>query len=112
MVLLTMTLAIVEAVHTYNANPPSLPNPPALTSEPSLENAAVGNPISHFQIIEMSKYLREQYAAGKRLDLRSERLSYHLDELLRGSKIYTPPAPPKAEPVGRFISGYQQIADG
>jgi hypothetical protein len=57
-------------------------------SELSLLNPKVGNPISHGQIIDISRDL---------VALRI--LPNNLEALLRGSKVYVPPPPPKAEPV-------------
>ena len=58
------------------------------STEPSLENPKVGNPISHGQVIDLSKELK---ALGMQ--------PCNLDILLRGSWIYMPPPPPKLEPV-------------
>lgn len=100
MVLLTMTPAMIEALRAYNADPTSLTKDPALLSEPSLENAAEGDPISHGQILEISRHLQKQAALREGLDLQSGvRPSYHLDDLLRGSRVFIQPARPKAEPV-------------
>jgi hypothetical protein len=60
-------------------------------SEPSLSEPALGKPISHGQIIDISKKLKEL-----------ELSPYHLDILLRGSKIYVPPPPPKPEPKPEY----------
>lgn len=93
MVLLTMTASIVEALK--NLDEPIVA-PAADTSrnenctgdEPFLQNAAVGNPISHGQIIDTWKQLA---AKGNR--------EYSLEGLLRGAAVYIPPPPPKLEPV-------------
>ena len=70
-------------------------------SEPPLDNPAIGNPISHGQIIALSKFLRK--AENETVDRGSPasqvHASYHLDDLLRGARIYTRPPKPKAEPV-------------
>lgn len=95
-----MTPAMVEAVQVYNANPPPWSKRPPPSSEPSFENAVVGNPISHGQVIKLSTHLREQGAPEERHERCSEKLSsYHLDDLLRGSRVYVQPAKPRAEPV-------------
>ena len=100
MVLLTMTAAMVEALQAYNANPPPKTKPLALASEPSLESAAEGVPISHGQIVEISKHLREQAALKKALETKSRVVpSYHLVDLLKGSRVFVPPAKVKSEPV-------------
>lgn len=57
-------------------------------SEPSILQPKVGNPISHNQIMDLWKRLNNKQSG-----------SYTLEELLKGSKVYLPPAPPKPEPV-------------
>jgi hypothetical protein len=57
-------------------------------TEPPLSNPKVGKPISHGQVIDITRDLK-----ARRIQPRS------LDSLLRGSKVYVPPPPPKAEPV-------------
>jgi hypothetical protein len=57
-------------------------------TEPSLERPCLGNPISHGQVIDLSTQLR---AAGLE--------PHRLEDLLRGSRVYVAPPPPKLEPV-------------
>ena len=57
-------------------------------TEPSSSNIKIGNPISHGQLIHLSKQLK-----ARKLSPNS------LDKLLRGSRVYIPPPPPKPEPV-------------
>jgi hypothetical protein len=58
------------------------------SAEPSLSHPKVGNPISHGQVIDISS------------DLKARRIQpNNLEALLRGSRVYTPPPPPKTEPV-------------
>lgn len=52
--------------------------------EPSLQDPKPGNPISHLQIVALSRQLKSINA-----------IPYHLDALLRGSHVYIPPPPPK-----------------
>lgn len=97
MVLLTMTPAIVQALerlqnqqlsttfHIYEAQLEPLG---AGTPKPSLSEPSIDKPISHDQVIYISKQM-------KTLGLSP----YHLDILLRGSKVYNPPPPPKPKPV-------------
>lgn len=61
------------------------------TTEPSLSDPKVGNPISHGQVIDVSKQMRMEALKPSRLE-----------ELLRGSRVYIPPPKPKAEPVSGF----------
>jgi hypothetical protein len=58
------------------------------TTEPSLSDPKVGNPISHGQVIDISKQMRSEALQPSRLE-----------ELLRGSRVYIPPPKPKPEPV-------------
>lgn len=57
--------------------------------DPSLSNPQIGNLISHGQVIDLWKETESQ-------NLRS----YSLENLLKGSRVYNPPPPPKPEPVG------------
>ncbi len=61
-------------------------------AEPSLSSPKVGNPISHGQVIDISRQLNAH--RGK---------LGNLEALLRGSNIYVPPPPPKAEPVSDIL---------
>jgi hypothetical protein len=62
------------------------------TKEPSLRDPKPGNPISHGQIIDLSKQLK------------SHNLSpFTLDGLLRGSNVYVAPLPPKPEQVSNYL---------
>lgn len=89
MVLLTMTPAMVEALERLEDN--NSVRTMIVTSnadEPALSQPAVGNPITHGQVINISARLETSGLPPS-----------HLDTLLRGSRIYNPPPPPKAEPV-------------
>lgn len=97
MVLLTMTPAIAQALEklqrqqsstSFQVNGAQLEAVGAGTPKPSLSETSVDKPISHDQIIYISKQM-------KTLGLSP----YHLDTLLRGSKVYNPPPPPKPKPV-------------
>lgn len=97
MVLLTMTTVIVEGLRK-----PEQPSPPTeaieteeeVTSpakdsiEPSLEDPDVGKPISHGQIVDLWRELKETGDSA-----------YSLERLLRGAHVYVPPPAPKPEPV-------------
>ena len=69
---------------------------PKSSTEPSLEDPKVGKPISHGQLIDISRHLNEHYQENCQ---KTTERPYHLDVLLRGSKVYVPPPPPKKEPV-------------
>lgn len=90
MVLLTMTPFIVGAISTSNevgiqVHQQSQASPEA---DPSLKDPAIGKPISHGQIVQLWKLLKDHDAQ-----------SYTLENLLWGARVYVPPAPPKPEPV-------------
>jgi TMEM199 family protein len=63
------------------------------STEPSLENPKVGNPISHGQVIDLSKQMKAQGLSP-----------YGLEILLKGARVYIPPPPPKKEPVSSHSS--------
>jgi TMEM199 family protein len=98
MVLLTMTPAIVAAVNEYNdsATPEKSHVEEADVvvdlKEPTLESPALGRPISHGQIVDISRRLRSSNST-------SSRVQYNLETLLRGSRVYSAPPVPKKEPV-------------
>jgi hypothetical protein len=59
-------------------------------TEPSMVKPKVGNPISHGQVVDICR------------DLKARGIQPNsLEALLKGSKVYVPPPPPKAEPVSR-----------
>ena len=93
MVLFTITPAIMAAVKVCNELKLAFYEVDG-TEEPSLDDPAVGKPISHTQLIAISKTLQKHEEL-------EHRVSCHLDELLRGSRIYYEPPKPKAEPVRR-----------
>lgn len=101
MVRLTITPAILAAIREARRSSLDL-NGTTEASEPSLDDPSIGDPISHGQIIALSKLLR--HVNNKPEDCGPETsqglASYHLDDLLRGARIYHEPPKPKAEPVG------------
>ena len=100
MVGLTMTAATVAAIRKANDSGLDISST-SEASEPSLVDPAVGHQISHGQIIALFKVLRHVDQDLQNDGANSSRVSpsYHLDELLRGAKIYKEPPNPKAEPV-------------
>ncbi|PMD19189.1 hypothetical protein NA56DRAFT_575805 [Hyaloscypha hepaticicola] len=61
------------------------------SAEPSLSNPMVGNPISHGQVVDISR------------DLKSRGVQpLSLEALLRGSKVYAPPPLPRVEPTSEY----------
>jgi len=99
MVLLTMTPAIVRAIETARDTRGDALENSQLLSEPSLAEPEVGKPISHSQLIDISKLLKQHTTPT----VEGEQFPYHLNSLLKGSKIYIPPPPPKKEPVSIIL---------
>ncbi|KAL8936391.1 MAG: hypothetical protein Q9216_004950 [Gyalolechia sp. 2 TL-2023] len=64
---------------------------------PSLLDPSIGRPIEHTQVIELAKLLGESYRSFDKAEI-----PYHLDDLLRGSKIYNEPPKPKAGPSNEY----------
>ncbi|KAK7754385.1 hypothetical protein SLS62_003678 [Diatrype stigma] len=95
MVLLTMTASIVEAIEILDqktvADVSEETMSPDPDSEPPLRNAAIGNPISHGQILDIWRQLK----GGEGTDVT-------LEKLLRGATVYIPPPPPKPEPTKEY----------
>ncbi|KAI9815153.1 MAG: hypothetical protein M1832_005555 [Thelocarpon impressellum] len=88
MVLLTMTPAMVAAVTEYQSTGDAPRD--TLPEEPLLDHPGEGKPISHGQIVDIWQSLRKQGSAC------------HLDSLLRGSMVYSPPPKPKSEPTPEY----------
>ncbi|MCJ1301660.1 hypothetical protein MMC08_004461 [Hypocenomyce scalaris] len=103
MVQLTMTPAIVAALQACHKINPSILSSDAQATDPSLEDPVVGHPISHGQIIGMSRSIRKHAdSPGEARMAAGELPSYHLDDLLRGSRVYIEPSKPKAEPSPEY----------
>lgn len=90
MVLLTITPSVVEGLEIRNelAIAPSESESTEARNELSLKAPAPGKPVSHSQILELWKNLRD-----------GGQTEYTLEKLLRGTRVYIPPPPPKPEPV-------------
>ena len=94
MVLLTMTDAMVNSLsylRTHQIDKSKL-DPDNLG--PDLQHPAIGHQIAHFQVIALSKHLQTLSHTTQDVSV-----SYHLDDLLRGSRIHYEPVKSKAEPV-------------
>ncbi|KAK3400584.1 endoplasmic reticulum-based factor for assembly of V-ATPase-domain-containing protein [Sordaria brevicollis] len=87
MVLLTVTSSILEALQRI----PDAPSKLQRDGDPSLDDAQIGAPISHGQIVDLWNLLK----AG-------DHKEYSLEILLRGSRVYVPPPPPKPEPSDEY----------
>ncbi|KAL8721742.1 MAG: hypothetical protein Q9225_001640 [Loekoesia sp. 1 TL-2023] len=97
MVLLSMTGAIVNAINSLRRLDigKSELDPDGLG--PDLENPAIGHPIAHVQVVALSRLLRRFHNS-----IDDAGTSCHLDDLLRGSRIYYEPPKPKAEPSNEY----------
>ena len=98
MVRLTITPAILRAIEELQ-DKKQFPEDLSEASEPSLNKPTLGNPITHGQIISLSQTLRKIRSQSTNGGVNTD-VSYHLDDLLRGSKVYVNPPKPKVEPVG------------
>ena len=105
MVLLTITSSILRSIgacrdlcEEYDFD--------AASTGPSLDSPKVGDPISHSQIIALSSTLKR-----KRKSYLPPDIPIHLDELLRGSRVYHEAPRPKAEPVRHDRMPYFLLAD-
>ncbi|CZR57722.1 uncharacterized protein PAC_07611 [Phialocephala subalpina] len=63
----------------------------AKSDQPTLDSPKIGNPITHGQVVDLSKQMKERRMEPCRLEV-----------LLKGSRIYTPPPPKKAEPTSEY----------
>jgi hypothetical protein len=93
MVNLTTTSPILSALE---AIPPSTREDLNL---PAPESLALGKPISHDQIIRISRYFKETRSSYNPDGDGGTSVDRSLDALLRGTKLYIPPPPPKPEPA-------------
>ncbi|KFY42433.1 hypothetical protein V494_02414 [Pseudogymnoascus sp. VKM F-4513 (FW-928)] len=73
-----------DEIQTEHLPEPEITSQQNSSSEPSLQDPKPGNPISHVQIVALSRQLKSINA-----------IPCHLDALLRGSHVYIPPPPPK-----------------
>ncbi len=104
MVYLTMTPAILQALDILSAHGQAQ-IVAGNASEPSLDQPVEGNPISHGQLIEISKKLKRIKEEAEDHEAQDEKVFCHLDDLLRGSRIYVEPLKPKVEPVSMLTRG-------
>ncbi len=94
MVLLSATPALIEAVKLLLVCEAAKGEPDWNDLGSSLSDLALGDPITHTQAIAVSKLLKKIHGSAQQSSL-----SHHLDDLLRGSKLYYEPLKPKQEPV-------------
>ncbi|KEQ99600.1 hypothetical protein AUEXF2481DRAFT_76199 [Aureobasidium subglaciale EXF-2481] len=94
MVLLTLTPAAKSAVDLFNQR--SGEKHDDSSSDPSLSEPRVGSPVSHAQLIEVARFLRESDVHSKD--------DYRLDALLKGASIYVAPPKPKPQPTAEYLA--------
>lgn len=70
-------------------------NPDTDSLKTLLSSIGAGRPIEHVELVKLSRALANTPDAAH-YDART----WRLDTLLKGARIYSPPAPSKAEPVG------------
>ncbi|KAJ4861701.1 endoplasmic reticulum-based factor for assembly of v-ATPase domain-containing protein [Trichoderma breve] len=97
MVLLTMTPSVVDALKLLGEQrKDDEPGDDGRQNQPENESStepAVGNPISHSEIINLYKKLGASQSLPPK---------YSLEQLLQGSRVYIPPPPPKPEPSEEY----------
>lgn len=99
MVLLTVTVAAKAALDEYvKLHNGSGDNAEVKAKLSRYEQATVGSPIEHHDLIEISKYLVAWSSKEAKQDA-SVVKAWRLDTILRGAEVYRPPPPPKPEPV-------------
>ncbi|KAK1753046.1 endoplasmic reticulum-based factor for assembly of V-ATPase-domain-containing protein [Echria macrotheca] len=91
MVLLITTPAIIDALKELEGLDSDASRLQQNENDPPLDNVCEGSPISHGQIVDIWKMLRD-----------AEREGYSLERLLKGSRVYVPPPPPKPEPSDEY----------
>jgi hypothetical protein len=115
MVLLTITPNILSTLESLS---------PSLRDELSLPNPELNTPISHTQLITLSRYFTSQYLGNDLVSFADRRFKseegkepngqpseqgqessvlYSLNTLLRGVKLFIPPPLPKPEPVRLYL---------
>lgn len=98
MVMLSTTLAMLEAVNLLQQCESANNEVDGNDLGSGFTDLATGDPITHAQVIAISKLLRK--SRGLPDDFLA---SHRLEHLLRGSRVYSTPPKPKEEPVRRRI---------
>ena len=113
MVYLTITHAIAEAIQKCKVISSNEWSSERHDDDSSLEAPTLGKPISHLQVIAISKFLRQHKYEQCTLNLRGspDSPNFHLDTLLRGARIYMEPPQLKTEPVRIAPHGLHLITD-
>lgn len=113
MVLLTVTESMLSAMKycsEYQVQGWPLEQ---LEGEPSLKHANIGQPIAHGQVIALSQCLWKRFELHKNEGngRQPKGITYDLNGLLRGSKVYSEPPKPKKEPVSYTSSNNMESID-
>ncbi|KAI9846902.1 MAG: hypothetical protein M1837_003514 [Sclerophora amabilis] len=96
-----MTPALVAAIEEHRRRDPQTIQGTSFAADPVLDEPTVGNPVSHGQIIQISRDLRHSE------DTKPDK--FHLDELLRGSMVYHAPPVPKAEHSSEYMDLMERL---
>ncbi|KAG8628967.1 hypothetical protein KVT40_002832 [Elsinoe batatas] len=96
MVLLTVTETAREAIKVYHEH---FEDTKWSDDEPDLTNTAVGNPVSHSQLVQISDGFRKGTSADY-----TPSTTFDLESLLRGARIYVAPPKPKAEKTPEYVA--------
>ncbi|KAJ4366510.1 hypothetical protein N0V95_000176 [Ascochyta clinopodiicola] len=100
MVLLTMTPGIVRALARAEQVSPEKHSNLQTPSDPTLASPQPGNPISHRQLLALSKLSAQLPTNTDRHD----EPPTTLDALLRNTSLYTPPPPPKKQQTPEYLA--------
>ena len=106
MVLLVMTRPMVDGIKQCSEKEVEGWPLERFGDEPPLEAAAIGQPISHGQVVDISKILRKHFEKledGADLEFENGQFMYSLETLLKGSKVYIQPPKPKPSPVWALL---------
>jgi hypothetical protein len=111
MVLLTMTPGIVRALSQVEDALPEEYSKLQTPSEPTLADPKPGNPVSHSQLIDLSRLIKQLPEAPNHIstgddaaDNASEDITtpMTLNAILRNSTLYVPPPPPKKQQTPEY----------
>jgi hypothetical protein len=113
MVLLTMTPGIVRALSQVEDALPEEYSKLQTPSEPTLADPKPGNPVSHSQLIDLSRLIKQLPEAPNHIstgndaaDNASENVATPttLNALLRNTTLYVPPPPPKKQQTPEYLA--------
>lgn len=104
MVLLTMTPGIARALSVVAEALPEDYSKLQTPSEPALADPKPGNPVSHSQLIGLSRLVKQLPAASHDDAAVEAALPTTLNALLRKTTIYVPPPPPKKQQTPEYLA--------